>query len=198
MKKKITIIGGSVAGLNVALILSSAINKDLDFDITIIDEGKADILKAEVYNVPFFPKAIKGEEIISATKKQIEGFTKVNYIQAKATEISGSKGSLNVKTTQGEFHSEYLIVATGASECDIKGLESFIEPHTLMPKPGKIKLKYNGRNLIKDGVYVAGIASGVTSMVSCALGSAAETACAILSDIKGSVSVIHDFKDSRK
>lgn len=198
MKKKITIIGGSVAGLNTALILSSGINKELDFDITIIDEGKGDILKAEVHNVPFFPTSVKGEEIISHTKKQIEDFTKVNYIHAKATEISGTKGSFHIKTTQGEFEAEYLVIATGASECDIKGLESFIEPHTLMPKPGKIKLKHTGRNLIKEGIYVAGIASGVTSMVSCALGSSAETACAILSDIKGSVSVIHDFKDSRK
>ncbi|MDO7253341.1 FAD-dependent oxidoreductase [Helicobacter cappadocius] len=198
MKKKIIIIGGSIAGLNTALILASAINKDLDFEITIIDEGKADILKAEVYNVPFFPKAIKGEEIISHIKNQITSFTKISYINAKATEISGNNGALVIKSTQGEFNAEYAVIATGASECDIKGLEEFIEPHDLMPKPGKIKLKHTGRNLIKDGVYVAGIASGVTSMVSCALGSAAETACAILSDIKGSVSVIHDFKDSRK
>ncbi|PAF54011.1 hypothetical protein BKH42_03330 [Helicobacter sp. 13S00482-2] len=198
MKKKIVIIGGSIAGLNTALILASAINKDLDFDITIIDEGNADILKAEVYNVPFFPKGIQGEEIISHIKKQIADLAKVTYIDAKVAEISGKKGALLVKSTQGDFSAEYAVIATGASECGVKGLEEFIEPHTLMPKPGKIKLKTTGRNLIKEGIYVAGIASGVTSMVSCALGSSAETACAILSDIKGSVSVMHDFKGSRE
>ncbi|PAF42013.1 NAD(P)/FAD-dependent oxidoreductase [Helicobacter sp. 11S03491-1] len=197
MKKRIVIVGGSVAGLNTALILASAINKDLDFAITIIDEGKGDILKAEVYNVPFFPKSIKGEQIITHTKKQIEEFTKINYIDAKATEILGNKGAFCVKTTQGNFEGDYVVLATGANEFDIQGLGSISQPHTLMPKPGKIKLKHADRNLIKEGIYVAGIASGVTSMVSCALGSAAESACAILSDIKGSISVIHDFKDSR-
>ncbi|PAF47203.1 hypothetical protein BKH41_07945 [Helicobacter sp. 12S02232-10] len=197
MIKKIIIIGGSVAGLNVALTLASATNKELNFDMSVIDEGKGDILKAEVYNVPFFPKAVKGEEIINQIKKQIQEFVSVKYINAKATEISGSKGNFKVKTTQGDFDGDYVILATGSNSFDIQGLGEIAQPHQLMPKPGKIMLKHSGRNLVKDGIYVAGIASGVTSMVSCALGSAAETACAILSDIKGVVSVHHDYKGSR-
>ncbi|PAF47582.1 hypothetical protein BKH46_03930 [Helicobacter sp. 12S02634-8] len=197
MTKKVIIIGGSVAGLSAALILASAIKDDLVFDLTIIDEGKGDILKAEVRNVPFFPQAIKGEQIIEHIKTQIQDFTKARYINAKATEISGSKGAIKVQTTQGAFEGDYLIIATGAGAFDIQGLGAITQPHPLMPKAGKIMLKHTGRNLIKDGIYVAGIASGVTTMVSCAMGSATESACAILSDIKGAVSVIHDSKGSR-
>ncbi|PAF52147.1 FAD-dependent oxidoreductase [Helicobacter sp. 13S00477-4] len=197
MTKKILIIGGSVGGLNTALTLASAINKDLDFAICVIDEGDGDIFKAQIYNVPFFPKAATGEMIIEQFKKQIESFTKVNYIQAKATEISGSKGAFKLKTTKGDFEGDYIVLATGANAFDIQGLGNITEPHSLMTKPGKIKLKHTQRNLIKDGIYVAGIASGVTSMVGCALGSAAESACAILSDIKGTITVQHDFKGSR-
>lgn len=197
MKKKVVIVGGSVAGLNAALVLASAINKDLDFSITIIDEGKADILNAEVRNVSFFPNAVKGEEIITHTKKQIEAFAKVDYVGAKVSEISGVKGSFSVKCDAKSFEADYVVVATGANGFSIQGLGDIAEPHTLMTKPNKIKLKHSGRNLIKDGVYVAGIASGVTSMVSCAMGSAVESACAILSDIKGTVTVLHDSKGSR-
>lgn len=197
MIKKIVIVGGSVAGLNAALVLASAINKDLDFAITIIDEGKADILNAEVRNVTFFPNAVKGEEIIAQTKKQIETFAKVTYVCAKASEISGTKGAFSVKCEAKSFEADYVIVATGANHFDIQGLGDVVQPHTLMNKPNKIKLKHSGRNLVKDGVYVAGIASGVTSMVSCAMGSAVESACAILSDIKGAITVLHDSKGSR-
>ncbi|PAF42824.1 FAD-dependent oxidoreductase [Helicobacter sp. 11S02596-1] len=197
MKKRIVIIGGSVAGLNAALILASAINKELEFDITIIDNGGGDILKAEIHNVPFFPKSVSGEAIIAQIKKQIQEFVSVSAINAKATEISGSKGAFTIKTTQGDVAGDYVILATGANGFDITGLDEITQPHTLMTKPGKIKLKHGERNLIKDGIYVAGIASGVTSMVSCTLGDSAETACAILSDIKGTPTIVHDFKGSR-
>ena len=43
MKKRITIIGGSIAGLSAALVLASAKNDELDFDINIIDSGKPDL-----------------------------------------------------------------------------------------------------------------------------------------------------------
>lgn len=198
MKKRIVIIGGSVAGLNSALILASAINQEIDFDISIIDEGQGDILKAQIYNVPFFPKAVDGNHIISQIKTQIQEFTQVKYIEGKATEISGNKGNFEIKTTQGNFNADYIVLATGANEFDIKGLGDITQPHTLMTKPGKIMLKHTGRNLVKEGIYVGGIASGVTSMVSSTLGSSAEVACAILSDIKGAVTVLHDFKGSRK
>ena len=71
MKKTITIIGGSIAGLTSALILASAKNNELDFDITIIDEGKADLNAVAVYNSPLFPSGIVGKDIIAKTKEQI-------------------------------------------------------------------------------------------------------------------------------
>lgn len=59
MKKSIAIIGGSIAGLSAALFFASAKNDELDFDITIFDDDKADLKAATIYNVPFFQKVQK-------------------------------------------------------------------------------------------------------------------------------------------
>ncbi len=198
MKKTITIIGGSIAGLTSALILASAKNNELDFDITIIDEGKADLNAVAVYNSPLFPSGIVGKDIIAKTKEQIASLLKVNYISGKATEISGEKGDFEVKGENISVKSEYVILATGATSFDIKGLGDIVLPHNLMNKPNKIRLKHSGRQEVKAGIYVAGLASGVTSMVTTAMGSAGEAACAILSDIKGEIVVAHDTPTSRK
>lgn len=197
MKKTITIIGGSIAGLTSALILASAKNNELDFDITIIDEGKADLNAVAVYNAPLFPSGIVGKDIITKTKEQINSLLKVNYINGKATEISGEKGSFEVKGDNISVKSEYVILATGASNFSINGLGDIVVPHNLMNKPNKIRLKWSGRQEVKAGIYVAGLASGVTSMVTTAMGSASEAACAILSDIKGEIVVAHDTPTSR-
>lgn len=197
--KKVVIIGGSIAGLSAALVLASAIKGELSFELTLIEKGgkEADLYKADVYNVPLFKAGINGEEIIDSTKEQLQKLAKVNFIAGEATEISGEKGNFIVNGAGFSQKADYVIVATGANACNIKGLESFVKPHTLMPKPGKICLEVGARNVIKDGIYAAGIVSGVTTMVACAMGSATESACAILSDIAGNVAVIHDFKGSR-
>ncbi|MCI5969056.1 FAD-dependent oxidoreductase [Helicobacter sp.] len=199
MAKKVVIIGGSVAGLSAALVLASAIKGELDFELSIIEKGgkEADLYKADVYNVPLFRAGINGEEIISSTKEQLSKLAKVEFVESEVTEIRGEKGNFEVIGAGFAKKADYVIVATGANACNIKGLESFVKPHTLMPKPGKIRLEVSGRNVVKEGIYAAGIVSGVTTMVACAMGSATETACAILSDIAGSVVVIHDFKGSR-
>ena len=199
MQKRVVIIGGSIAGLSAALVLASAIKGDLDFCITIVEKGgkEADLYKAEVYNVPLFAAGIGGEAIIAQTKAQIEKLAKVQFVEGEILEIVGTKGDFVVKGNGIVLNADYIIVATGANACNIKGLESFVVPHTLMPKPGKICFKVGARNEIKSGIYAAGIVSGVTTMVACAMGSATESACAILSDIAGSVAVLHDLKGSR-
>lgn len=197
MKKSILIVGGSISGLAAALVLASAKNAELDFDISIVDDGKADLNAVAIYNVPLFPKGIVGKDIIEQTRKQIDALLKVSYISGTINEISGSKGAFVGSGEGVNVKADYVVLATGASRFDIKGLGDIVRPHELMNKPNKIRLATTGRQLVKDGVYAAGLASGVTTMVACAIGSGAEAACAILSDIKGEVSIIHDTPTSR-
>lgn len=197
MKKSILIVGGSISGLAAALVLASAKSAELDFDISIVDDGKADLNAVAIYNVPLFPKGIVGKDIIEQTRKQIDALLKVSYISGTISEISGSKGAFVGSGEGVNVKADYVVLATGASRFDIKGLGDIVRPHELMNKPNKIRLATTGRQLVKDGIYAAGLASGVTTMVACAIGSGAEAACAILSDIKGEVSIIHDTPTSR-
>lgn len=197
MKKSVVIVGGSISGLTAALVLASAKSAELDFDITVIDDGKPDLNAVAIYNVPLFPKGIQGKDIIEQTKKQIDSLLKVTYLSGTVTEVNGSKGAFTSKGEGISVSSDYVILATGASRFDIKGFSDIVKPHELMNKPNKIRLATTGRQLVKDGVYAAGLASGVTTMVACAIGSGAEAACAVLSDIKGEVSIIHDTPTSR-
>lgn len=130
MRKSIAIIGGSIAGLSAALFFASAKNKELDFDITVFDEGKADLKAAAIYNVPFFPKGAKADEIYTHIKAQIASMLEVKYIDSKVVSISGEKGDFTVNDEQGlGIKADYIIVATGANKSDIKELEDFVIPH---------------------------------------------------------------------
>lgn len=198
MKKKIVIVGGSIAGLTSALVLASAKNDKLDFDMTVVDEGKPDLNSVAIYNVPLFPRGILGSEIISRTKEQIAGFMKVHYISGKVTEVAGTKGNFSVKGDGFNLSADYVILATGATAFDIDGLGDIVYEHDLMNKPKKVRLRHTGRQEVRPGIYAAGLASGVTTMVTAAMGSASEAACAILSDIEGKVAIVHDTPSSRK
>ena len=152
------------------------------------ERQEADLKAAAIYNVPFFPKGAKADEIYTHIKAQIASMLEVKYIDSKVVSISGEKGDFTVNDEQGlGIKADYIIVATGANKSDIKELEDFVIPHELIPKPNKFCFKHHGRQIIKEGIYAAGLASGVTTMV----------ACAILSDIKGAVSVYHDTPTTR-
>ncbi len=90
MRKSIAIIGGSIAGLSAALFFASAKNKELDFDITVFDEGKADLKAAAIYNVPFSQKVQK-QMNYTHIKAQIASMLEVKYIDSKVVSISGEK-----------------------------------------------------------------------------------------------------------
>ena len=58
-------------------------------------------------------------------------------------------------------------------------------------KPNKICLK-NDDNLIEDGLYVAGLASGVKTMFAIANGDGVKVACDIFKKWTGKSAVAHD------
>lgn len=199
---KVAIIGGSIGGLSAALTLASAINNERKFEISVIERDfkKSDLNKVAVYNVPLFPKGIIGEQIIEKTKAQIEDLAPgaVKFINGEVKEISGKKGDFKLSGDFGEISADYVIAAIGANGSEIPALKKALIPHNLMPKPGKLALKTSGRDEIEPGLYAAGIAAGGTTMVAVAMGAGAAAACAILSDLAGAITVLHDTPATRK
>ncbi|MBI9070495.1 MAG: NAD(P)/FAD-dependent oxidoreductase [Melioribacteraceae bacterium] len=202
MKKyTVTIIGGGVAGLSCALTLASSKGfpkLPQDFSFLVIDDGKSDLKKARLYNVPLAENGIDGEELLNKLHSQIKKFRNTSFVEDTVKSISGTKGEFNI-TTSGEKQilSDYVVLATGMHKFEIAGDDFIIEDHDNVPKPGKIKLKAGVNNKIKAGVYAAGLAAGVPTMFACAAGSGVETACGVLSDIQENKTVIHDTAKSR-
>ncbi len=199
--KDVVIIGGGVAGFGAALTLGSSEGKRLgDINTLVIDDGKSDLKKAELHNVPFVKKGTSGVEALEMLKKDALEFKSVSFKEDTVLSIEGEEGDFTVKCEKEEIKTKFIILATGAHELNISlnGKQVETLPHELMPKDGLIKVAYKGRQELQSGIYVAGLIAGVTTMYATALGSGVEAACAILSKMGGKLTIIHDFKGSRQ
>ncbi len=198
--KDVVIIGGGVAGLGAALTLgSSEGSKRGRIETLVIDNGKSDLKKAELHNVPFVKKGTSGVEALEQLKKDALEFSSVEFVEDSVLSIEGEAGDFTIKGEKTEVKSKFIVLATGAHELNIilNGKKIPTETHELMPKDGMIKISFNGRQKFKEGIFIAGLLSGVTTMYATALGSGVEAACAILSEIGGKTVIVHDFKGSR-
>lgn len=198
--KDVIIVGGGVAGLGAALTLGSSEGKRLgDINTLVIDDGKSDLKKAVLYNVPFVKKGITGIEALKQMKKDALEFKSVSYIEDTIVNVDGEEGNFIIKGKEGEYKSKFIVLASGANKFDIllNGEKAPILEHRLMPKDGKIRLGFKSRQEFKPGIYVAGLLSGVTTMYATALGSGVEAACALMSKMGGKTTIIHDFEGSR-
>lgn len=196
----VIIIGGGVSGLGAAITLgSSEGNKIGKFETLIIDNGKSDLKKAVLYNVPYLPHGTSGVEAWDKLKEDALAFKSVSFTNEKVVSIDGEFGNFLVKSENETYKAKEVILASGCHSLDItlNGNAIPTKPHNLVPKEGKVKVEYNGRGEIEEGLYVAGLLAGVTTMFATALGSGVEVASAILSKRAGKVAIIHDFDGSR-
>ncbi|MDQ7039001.1 MAG: NAD(P)/FAD-dependent oxidoreductase, partial [Aquificota bacterium] len=63
------------------------------------------------------------------------------------------------------------------------------------PKPGRVMVVHDGNYRVRDGLYVAGLLAGVSSMFTAAAGSGVQVAVDILSLWAGRPVVIHDVPE---
>ncbi len=198
--KDVIIIGGGAAGFGAAITLGSSEGKALgEIQTLVIDDGKSDLKKAELHNVPLLKKGTSGVEALEQMKKDALEYKSVSFKEGSVVSIDGEEGNFTVKCKDEELKAKYIILATGAHELNISlnGKQIPTLPHELMPKDGLIKVEYQGRQELQSGIYVAGLVAGVTTMYATALGSGVEAACSVMSKMGGKVVIIHDFKGSR-
>lgn len=196
----VIIIGGGVAGCGVAITLgSSEGTKTGKFETLIIDNGKSDLLKSKLYNIPFLEQGTSGKDALDKLRKDTLAYNSIKFKEDTVLSIEGEDGDFTIKCQNNTFKTKEVVIATGFHSLNITINNETIPTvkHELSPKDGKIKVVYQGRNEIQQGIYVAGLLAGVTTMYSTALGSGVEVASAILSKRAGKVTIIHDFEGSR-
>ncbi len=197
MHYDVIIIGGGVSGIGAALTFGSTLEKGMfekELKILLIDNDKSDLKKARLYNVPLAGKGVSGSETLERMREELKGFDNITTCFGSAVKAEGTKGDFRVILESGDsFTGKYVVLATGFRAFEIQGLGVDILPNEFAPKPGLIRARCKENGLVKEGVYVAGILSGIPTMYACALGSGVRIACEILSDMQGKVVVVHDI-----
>lgn len=194
----VVIIGGGVAGFGAAITLGSS--EATPLKTLVLDSGNSDLLKSKLYNVPFLKQGTSGKEALEKLREDALTFERVSFKQEKIISIDGTYPNFTIKSENSSYSAKFVILATGCHKLDIKLNGQLIPttPHLLMPKPGKIQVAFQGRQEFEEGIYIAGLLSGITTMYATALGSGVEAGCAILSKEAGRVSIVHDFEGSRE
>ena len=195
----VIIIGGGAAGIGCGITLASANNKfewAKNKKYLILDANNSDLEKASLYNVPGFDYGISGKNAIKQMRDQLTFFPSIEFKDEHVLSISGRRGEFKIHTSSSDYEADMIVLATGMHKFDITGLDIEVTTHDKVMKPGKIKLEHIN-NKITDGIYVAGLASGVKTMYLIASGDGAKVACDIFEEWTGKLAVSHDsIKDA--
>lgn len=180
------IIGGGVSGLQCALVLGSAVNKDYakDKHIGIIVHQRASHLNTALFNnvLGLQPKTLGKDILVEGAQQLAELYPHVQQIEKeKVIEIDTLDDTILVKTNKNSYQSKTVVLALNyAAPLTISGLENYIIPHQKAnPKKNRIQLT-NQDHLIIDGLYCCGTIAGHRSQFAIAAGSGASVATDIL------------------
>ncbi len=197
LKYDVIIVGGGASGLSCALTLASAKGRGWDWAenrrYIVFDTGRSDMNRAMFNNVPGIPRGTLGTELLEKIKEQIKSYGGVDFKEEKVVKIEGEKGNFKVYTENGNvYEGDYVVLASGFHrfEIECEGVEVVDNPKS--PKPGRVMIKHDGDYKVREGLYVAGLLAGVSSMFTAAAGSGVQVAINILSEWAGKPVVIHD------
>ncbi len=200
MKYDVVIVGGGASGLSCALTLASAQGRGWEWAenrrYLVLDTGRSDMNRALFNNVPGVPQGTTGKELLDKIKEQIKSYGGVDFREEKVVKIEGEKGSFKVHTEGGStYEAQFVVLASGFHrfEIECEGVEVVDNPKS--PKPGRVMIKHDGDFKVRDGLYVAGLLSGASSMFTSAAGTGVQVAINILSEWAGKPVVIHDVPE---
>ena len=198
MKFNVLIIGGGAAGMSCALILGSAIQKNVvpNKKVGIIMHQKASHLSSALLNNALgLVPGTTGKQILEEGVLHLEEqYPEIEQIgKEKVKEIIQLDESFRVVTNKNSYDTEIVVIATGYnSPFRIEGLENEVIPHQKAKvSKERIQLK-NKDHLVKPGIYVAGSLAGWRSQFAIACGSGASVATDILSLWTGEHTKVHD------
>ena len=190
----VIIIGGGAAGYGCALTLASVEKKfewAKDKKYLIIDDNNSDILKASFFNLSGVNFGIGGDELLSKMQIQLKNFKNCELINDTIIKMKKIDTEYKVISKASEYKAKIVVLATGMHKFNIEYENIKVLPHDDILKPNKICLE-NDNNKIEDGLYVAGLASGVKTMFAIANGDGTKVACDIFKLWTNKPMVAHD------
>jgi len=191
----VLIIGAGAAGYGCALTLASVEDKfewAKGREYLMLDSGDSDILKARFYNLAGVEFGIGGDELLSKMQKQLSNYQSVQLETKTVVKIETiEQGFRIICDDTSHFEAHNVVLATGMHAFDIEVEDVEVLAHEDVLKPNKICLKHSD-NIIRTGLYVAGLASGAKTMFAIANGEGAKVACQIFKAWTNKPMVAHD------
>jgi len=183
----VVIIGGGPAGASAALFAARA-----GLSTVVIDADKGGTRRALINNHLGFPDGIAGPDLVAHGRSQAEN-AGATWVEGTVAAIDGSAGAFTVRTDDGKaFEAPSIILATGVTKdlADAVGIatEDGREPRM----PWMATVDSAGRSSV-PGIWITGIAGGVSAHTIITAGDGARVAINLISDLRGERHVDHDF-----
>ncbi len=104
----VSIIGGGPAGLSAALFTAKN-----GLETAVFDTDATWMHKAHLFNYPGIG-SIDGSTFIDTLRGQVDSFGAERRQDVEVTDVNGSGGEFVLKTENGQFEADYVVLATGA------------------------------------------------------------------------------------
>jgi len=103
----VIVVGGGPAGLSAALFASKN-----GLDTTVFDTDGTWLHSAHLFNYLGI-ESVDGSEFVESAREQVESFG-AELREEEVTDVAAGDDGLAVTTDDGEYESDYLVLATGA------------------------------------------------------------------------------------
>lgn len=183
--RKVIVIGGGVSGLQAGVFTAKAGEDTLVFDTD----------QSLVYNTSNIQNlvghdSIGGHELLKSGREKLEGFGG-EFKQEEVESLERIDGSFRVVTSEDEYESEYVVIASAGDHGYI-GFDLDYEEGVEGPYMMDEHIVTDDSNRAAEGVYVAGLANSWEYQTSVAIGDGAKAAVNLLSEIYGEPYEDHD------
>lgn len=185
--RKITVIGGGVAGLQAAVFTAKA-----GEDTLVIDDGQSLVENTSNIQNLIGHDSVAGHELLNSGKEKLDKFG-ADIKEETVEKLERIEEGLKVVTDEDEYESDYVIIASAGIldyiELDGVDFEDGVEGANMMDK----HIVTDESNKAAENVYVTGLANSWEYQTSVCIGDGGKAAVNLLSDLEGSPYTDHDM-----